>query len=152
MLSLPTVFRRTAIAAGLLLISCFIANAENRTDWTGIYYTKKHLNGQAYFQLGIQQSGNAMRIVFNAAYNDGHGPAPEGQGSAKPMKEWKAGSPAGKDTLEFQFQDSCKNTGSGTIKRAGDHIIVDFIFANAADKSCMDFYGRGMHLRRAGKK
>ena len=143
MLSSPTVFRRIILAAFLLLATCLVVTAADSAGWAGIYFNKKHLKGQAYFQLGIQQSGSSIQIVFNAAYNDGHGPAPEAHGSAKIT---------GKDTLDFQFVDSLRNSGSGTIKRTGNDIIVDFIFANAMDKSCLDFYGRDMHLRRVGKK
>lgn len=150
MLSSPTVFRRIAFAVLFLFVMGSAGHAADTTGWSGVYFTKQHLKGQAYFQLGIHQTGNSMQIVFNAAYTDGHGPAPEGHGSAKPMKEWQAGVAVGKDTLEFRFQDSCKNSGSGTIKRAGNDIIVDFIFANGVDKGCLDFYGRNMRLRRAG--
>ena len=151
-LLLPTAFRRISLAVFLPLATCFVAHGADTAGWAGVYFTKKHLKGQAYFQLGIQQSGDSILIVFNAAYFDGHGAAPEGQGSAKPMKEWKAGLAMPKDTLEFTFQDSCKNSGSGTITRAGNDIIVDFIFANAVDKGCLDFYGRNMHLKRAARK
>lgn len=144
--------RRINLPALLLLITALTVNAGTNADWTGTYYSKKHLNGKANFQLGIRQAGDSLQIVFNAAYNDGHGPAPEAQGSAKKSKEWNAGVAAAKDTLEFVFQDSCKNSGSGTIKRAGNDIIVDFIFANAVDKGCLELYGRNMHLRRAGKR
>lgn len=151
MSSSRTVFPRISFTLFLHLITCFVVDAADAANWSGVYVNKKHLKGQAYFQLGIQQSGNSIRVVFNAAYTDGHGSAPEGHGSAKPVKEWQAGIATGKDTLEFTFQDSCKNSGSGTIKRAGNDIIVDFVFASAVDKRCLDFYGRNMHLGRVGK-
>ena len=141
-LSSPSIFRRIGLAAFVLLVTCVTVHAADSTSWAGVYFDKKRLNGQAYFQLGIQQSGNAIQITFNTGYHDGHGVAPEAQGSAKP---------AGKDTLEFKFQDSFKNSGSGTIRRAGNDIIVDFIFANAVDKRCLVFYERNMHLKRVAK-
>jgi len=115
------------------------SNVANSSAWAGVYANAKIIKGQASFQLGIKPDGNLVRIVFNAAYHDGHGVSPEAQGSAKA---------ASKDTLAFKFTDSFKNSGSGTIKRAGNDIIVDFLFASAADKRCLEFYGRNMYLRR----
>lgn len=136
-------FLRQVIAATLLLVAtCLAVGAAGSPDWAGTYFTKKHLKGQAYFQLGIQQSGNSLLIAFNAAYHDGRDVAPEAQGSAKV---------AAKDTLEFRFRDNFGNTGSGKIRRAGDDIIVDFIFAQPVDKRCLVFYERNIHLKRAGK-
>lgn len=135
-------FRRISLTAFLSLVTCFVAQAADSASWAGTYFTKKHLNGKAYFQLGIQQSGNSLLIAFNAAYHDGHDVAPQAQGRAKV---------AGKDTLEFQFRDNFGNTGSGKIRRAGDGIIVDFIFAQPVDKRCLVFYERNMHLKKAGK-
>jgi hypothetical protein len=143
LLSSPSVFWRISLAAFLLPLGCFLAHAADPAGWAGIYVDKNYLNGQTYFQLGTQESDHSIQIVFNAAYADGHGIAPEAQGSAKI---------SAKDTLEFKFKDSFKNSGSGTIKRAGNDIIVDFIFANAVDKRCLVFYGRNMHLRRVAKK
>jgi hypothetical protein len=136
-------FRHQIIAVTLLLVAtCLTVGAAGSADWAGTYFTKKHLQGQAYFQLGIQQSGNSLLIAFNAAYHDGHDVAPEAQGSAIVVA---------KDTLEFRFRDNFGNTGSGKIRRTGDDIIVDFIFAQPRDKRCLVFYERNMHLKRAGK-
>ncbi|HYJ05021.1 MAG TPA: hypothetical protein VEX43_07800 [Chthoniobacterales bacterium] len=134
--------RRVTAMALLLVAPCIVVRAADPPGWAGTYFTKKHLNGKASFQLGIQQSGNSLLIAFNAAYHDGHDVAPEAQGTAKV---------AGKDTLEFQFRDNFRNTGSGKIRRAGDGIIVDFVFAQPVDKRCLVFYERNMHLKRAGK-
>ena len=137
-------FLRQVTAVALVLAApCIEVRAANSLgDWPGTYFTKKHLKGQAYFQLGIQQSGNSLLIAFNAAYHDGHDVAPEAQGSAKVVA---------KDTLEFRFRDNFGNTGSGKIRRAGADIIVDFIFAQPVDKRCLVFYERNMRLKRAGK-
>jgi hypothetical protein len=136
-------FVSQVIAVALVLAAaCVEARAADSSGWAGTYFTKKHLKGKAYFQLGIQPSGNSLLIAFNAAYHDGHDVAPEAQGSAKV---------AGKDTLEFRFRDNFGNTGSGKIRRAGDDSIVEFIFAQPVDKRCLVFYERNMHLQRAGK-
>ena len=138
-----SLFRRISLTAVLLLVISFTAHAADPAIWAGTYFTKKHLKGQAYFQLGIQPSGNSLLIAFNAAYHDGHDVAPEAQGSAKITS---------KDTLEFNFRDNFRNTGSGKIRRTGDDIIVDFMFAQPVDKRCLVFYERNMLLKRVAKK
>jgi hypothetical protein len=75
-------------------------------NWAGEYADKNFLNGQAVFQMSIQQSGNAIQISFDAAYNDAHGAAPDGGGQAKIT---------GKNTLEFNWEDSFNNFGTGTV-------------------------------------
>lgn len=126
----------------LLVAPAMVAHAADPPGWAGTYFTKRHLKGKAYFQLGIQQSGNSLLIAFNAAYHDGQGVAPEAQGTAKF---------AGNGTLEFQFRDNFGNTGSGKLRRAGGGIVVDFIFAQPVDKRCLVFYERNIHLQKAGK-
>lgn len=136
--SLP---RIVAVFVFVLALSSGVRAAEP-ASWTGTYFDKNRLSGKAYFQLALRESGNAIDVVFNAAYHDGQGVAPEAQASANRVN---------KDTLEFRFKDSLKNSGSGTIRRSGSDIVVDFIFANAVDKRALVFYERNMRLRRAGK-
>ena len=62
------------------------------------------------------------------------------------------GKVAGKDTLQFSFKDSFDNSGTGTIKRAGDDIIVSMKTAHVAEARCLVFYGENMRLKRSGKK
>src|SRR5690348_3092083 len=85
------------------------------TDWAGQYANENLLDGTAAFQLSIEQSGNAVEVSFNAAYADGHGAAPDGGGKAKMT---------GSDTLEFKWEDSFNNSGTGKIRPAGKDIIV----------------------------
>jgi hypothetical protein len=117
-------------------------NARAADAWSGAYYDKKQLNGQAWFQMRIEESAGTFHIVFNGGYNNRTGAAPDGQAVAKRT---------GEGNLEFTFNDSCKNSGSGTIRHAGNDIIVDFIFANGADMKCLALYQRNMHLKRAAK-
>jgi hypothetical protein len=109
-------------------------------SWAGEYRNENLLNGQAIFQFSIQQSGKAIRIAFDAAYNDGHGAAPDGEGQGKI---------AGTNALEFKWEDSCKNSGTGMIKRAGDGIIVSMKTTRAVNPRCLVFYGQNMSLQRA---
>ncbi len=57
-----------------------------------------------------------------------------------------------KDTLEFTFEDSFNNSGTGTITRAGDDIIVSMRMTRVADPGCLVFYGKNIPLKRIGKK
>src|ERR1700693_4352224 len=105
----------------VVLASAFAAEGPN---WAGEYADKKFLNGQAVFQLSIQQSGTAIQVSFDAVYSDGHGAAPEAEGSGKVTN---------KGTVEFKFEDSFKNAGTGTITRAGDEVIVSLTTTRVAD-------------------
>ena len=108
-------------------------------NWTGEYADKNLLNGQAVFQMSITQSGNAIQITFDAAYNDGHGAAPEGEGQAEI---------AGKNTLQFNWEDSFKNSGTGTITLAGKGIVVSMKTTRVVDSRCLALYGQKMRLKR----
>jgi hypothetical protein len=93
------------------------------------------------FQLSIEQSGGAMQVAFDAAYADGHGAAPEAEGPAKVSGQ----------TLTFKFEDSFGNTGTGTITRAGDDIVVSINPTQVKEPRCLAFYGKNMRLKRAKK-
>jgi hypothetical protein len=141
-LSSSAVFRPIILAAFLTLATCLTVHAADAQNWAGEYVDKKFLNGRAVFQLSIEQSGGAMQVTFDAAYADGHGAAPEGQGPAK----------VSGNTLQFRFEDSFSNSGTGTITRAGDDIILSMRTTHVADPRCLAFYGQNMRLKRIGKK
>lgn len=130
-----------------LLVSIILGAIASHTfsaepNWAGEYADKKFLNGQAVFQMSIEQSGNAIQVSFDAAYNDAHGAAPEGQGPAKI---------AANGTLEFRCEDSFKNSGTGKITRAGENIIVSMKTTRVVDSRCLAFYGDKMRLQRTKK-
>jgi len=137
-----SVFRRTGLTAFLTLAVCLAIRAADTPNWAGEYVDKKFLNGRAVFQLSIEQSGGAMQVSFDAAYADGHGPAPEAQGPAK----------VSGNTLQFKFEDNFNNSGTGTITRTGDDIIVSINPTHVADPRCLTFYGKNMRLKRVSKK
>ncbi|HEY4271784.1 MAG TPA: hypothetical protein VGM65_07250 [Candidatus Udaeobacter sp.] len=107
-------------------------------SWTGEYADKNFLNGQAVFELSIQQSGNAVQVSFHAAYDDAHGAAPDGDGHAKI---------SGKNKLAFNWEDSFRNSGTGTITRADDGIIVSMKTTHVVESRCLVFYGQNMPLK-----
>jgi len=83
-----------------------------------------------------------MQVSFDAVWADGHGAAPEAEGPA---------TVAG-NTLTFKFEDTFKNSGTGTITRAGDDILVSIKPTHVADPRCLAFYGKNMRLKRVAKR
>jgi hypothetical protein len=131
--------RAIAIVSIVLLASRGFCSDIN---WAGEYANENLLDGKAAFQLSIEQSGNAIEVSFNAAYADGHGAAPDGGGSAKIT---------GKSTLEFKWEDSFNNAGTGTISLAGKNIIVSMKATRVEEPRCLAFYGDHMRLKRVKK-
>ena len=137
-----SVFWRTGLTAFLTLAVCLAIRAADTPNWAGEYVDKKFLNGRAVFQLSIEQSGSAIQVSFDAAWADGHGAAPEAEGRAT----------VSGNKLTFKFEDTFKNSGIGTITRAGNDILVSINPTHVADPSCLAFYGKNMRLKRAGKR
>ena len=127
--------------AVLVSITAALPVAAADSGWVGEYRDQKFLNGRAVFQLSIEQSGGGMQVSFDAAHNDGHGAAPEGQGPAK----------VSGNTLQFKFEDSFGNTGTGTISRAGNDVIVSMNATQVKEPRCLAFYGKNMRLKRVRK-
>ncbi len=131
---------KTLCAALFLCLGLATALWAKENDWSGNYTDKKYLNGQAVFQLNILQEGDAISIDLDAAYNDGHGCAPQASGAAKVE---------GKDVLKFTFSDSSNNSGAGTIKRVGDGVILSLKPTRVADPRCIVFYQENIRLKPA---
>ena len=127
-----------------IVLSATASNTSSvEPNWAGEYADKKFLDGQAIFQMSIEQSGNAIQVSFDAAYNDAHGAAPDGQGPGRITT---------KDALGFKWKDGFKNSGTGRITRAGEDIIVSMKTTRVVDSRCLLFYGQKMRLKRVGKK
>jgi hypothetical protein len=127
-----------------IVLSATASNTSSaEPNWAGEYADRKFLDGQAIFQMSIEQSGNAIQVSFDAAYNDAHGAAPDGQGPGRVTT---------KDALEFKWKDGFKNSGTGRITRAGEDIIVSMKTTRVVDSRCLPFYGQKMRLKRVGKK
>ena len=123
-------------------LSLFLATSLSAKDatWTGNYTDKKYLNGQAVFQLNILQDGATITVDFDAVYADGHGCAPQGNGPAKI---------ADNNTLKFTFTDTSNNSGTGTIKRTTDGVVISIKPTKVADPRCVVFYSDNIHLKPA---
>ena len=130
-----------ALVAAGLAFQLSSAPAAEPANWAGQYADKKFLGGRAVFQLSIEQSGSALQVSFDAAYNDGHGAAPEAEGSAK----------VSGNTLTFKFEDSFNNSGTGTITRVGNDIVVSINATQVKDSRALAFYGKNIRLKRVGK-
>jgi len=126
-----------------ILIVIASAIAAQPTNFAGEYVDRNFLNGQATFQMSLEQNGNALSVWFSAGYNDGHSIQPVADGSGKIT---------GKGTVEFTFKDSSNNAGTGTIARAGDDIIVSLKTTRVADSRCVELYRQNMRLKKVGKK
>jgi hypothetical protein len=128
------------IIASAVTSSSFAAEP---TNFAGEYADKKFLKGQGVFQMSLEQNGNNVSVFFSTAYSDGHGAAPEADGTGKVTS---------KGTVEFRWEDSLKNAGTGTITRSGDDVIVSIKTMRVADSRCLEFYRQNMRLKPAGKK
>ena len=129
--------------AAIVLITSAASGLAVEQSWAGEYSDKSFLNGNAAFQLSIEQSGNAIQVSFDAVYNDGHGAAPEGVGPAKISVN---------GALDFKWHDSFNNAGTGRIIRAGNDLIVSINPTRVVDPRCLAFYKQNIRLKRTGKK
>ena len=138
---IPSFFRRGVATILFLAVASFAVQAAE-PGWTGQYREDKFLGNRAVFQLSIEQSGNKMQVSFDAAWVDGHGAAPEAEGPAT----------VSGNRLTFTFKDTFDNSGSGTITRAGNDILVSINPTHVVEARCLAFYGKNMRLKRVAKK
>ena len=127
----------------LVIVLAVSTLAAGPANFAGEYADKKFLNGKGVFQMSLEQNGNNVSVFFTAAHNDSSGAAPEADGAGKVTSQ---------GTVEFKFEDNFKNLGTGTIKRAGDDVIVSIKTSRVADARCLEFYKENMRLKPAEKK
>ena len=135
-------FRFSIVTIVLLVLLTITTQASDSPGWAGEYRADNFLGGRAVFQLTIAQSGSAMQVNFDAAWVDGHGAAPEAEGRAT----------VSGNTLTFKFEDTFGNSGTGTITRAGNDMLVSINPTHVAEARCLAFYGKNMRLKRVAKK
>ena len=135
--------KRLIIPLSCVLLVIASSIATQPTNFTGEYADRSFLNGQATFQMSLEQSGSAVTVWFSAGYDDGHGLQPIADGNGKITS---------KGTAQFTFKDSARNAGTGTIARAGDDIIVSLKTTRVADSRCLELYRQNMRLKKVGKK
>jgi hypothetical protein len=126
----------------VLLLLVFTARAADVPSFGGEYADKRFLKGQAVFQLSLTQKGKQVQVGFDAVYDDGHGAAPDGDGMGKVVGQ----------KVQFTFEDSFGNSGSGMITRTSDGVILSMTTTHVAEPRCLVFYGQNMHLKQTGAK
>ena len=133
------------VAASIFLaIACSrVLSAADAPSFAGEYADKQYLSGRAVFQMSIEQRGGTASVWFSAGYKDGHGSAPEADGTGKVT---------GKGILEFVFKDGEGNSGNGTITRSGTDIIVSIKPTHVGDTRSVVFYQQNIHLKPSAKK
>ena len=124
------------------LVLALASIAAGPPNFAGEYADKNFLNGQGVFELSLEQNGSNVTIFFSAGYNDGHGAAPEADGTGKVTS---------KGTIEFTFEDSFKNAGTGTISHSGDGVTLSLKTSRVVDPRCLVFYKQNMRLPRVKK-
>src|SRR5262249_10456997 len=122
---------KIAIVSTLLLLLAVLISQAGEANWVGNYTDKKFLNGTAVFQLNILQEGNQISVDFDAVYSNGQGCAPQANGPAKIVD---------KNTLNFTFTDTSNNSGTGTIKRIPEGVIISVKPTRVVDPRCVVFY------------
>ena len=135
--------RQLVFAPMIFALSALIAVAAGPPNFTGEYADKKFLNGRAVFQMSLEQSGNTVTVWFSAGYNDGREPAPEAEGTGKVNA---------RGSVDFKFEDNDGNSGTGTITRAGNDIVVSIKATKVHDKGVLLFYRDGIRLARQKKE
>ena len=134
-------WNEVALFISIILCATASNSPSAKPNWAGEYADKNFLNGQAVFEMSITQSGNTLQLAFDAAYADAHGAGPDGEGQ---------GRISGKNTVEFKWEDSFKNSGTGMITRAaGKEIVVSINTTRVVESRCLAFYGKNMRLKRA---
>ena len=127
----------------ILVIAISPALAAAPAGFTGEWADKNYLKGKGVFQLSLEQKGSDVSVFFSAAHDDGSGGAPEADAKGKVT---------GKGMVEFTWEDSFKNSGTGTIKRAGNDVVVSLKPTHVTESRCLEFYGDNIRLKPAGKK
>src|SRR3954447_8605149 len=129
---------KIGIAVGLaFLFAAVSARAQFAGEWAD-----KNFHGSSVFQLSLQQTGSDVSVFFSANRKDGGGAAPESDGKGKVSGE----------TVQFTWSDSFSNSGTGTIKKSGNDLIVSIKTTKVTDSRCLAFYGDNIRLKPAGKK
>jgi FlaG/FlaF family flagellin (archaellin) len=127
----------------ILVIAISPALAAAPAGFTGEWADKNYLKGKGVFQLSLEQKGSDVSVFLSAGRSDGSGAAPDADGKGKVTA---------KGTVEFTWEDSFKNSGTGTIKRAGNDVVVSLKPTHVIDSRCLEFYGDNIRLKPAGKK
>jgi len=129
-----------------LLAVCFAPAATPGThDLIGEFeYVEGHTQPHdRNIQVSVTREANGrLAISFGASHFDGHGAAPDGDGSGE----------TGPDGIfRFTFEDSFSNKGKGTFEYTKRGYILLIEIQDVQDPRCMMFYGERFELKRRSK-
>ncbi len=99
-------------------------------DFTGRY--ERARDGKSIFILHVRQAGASAEIEFSASKADGSGAAPDGTGT---------GNLNDKNELEFTFEDSVGNKGTGVLKKTGQSLQLTMKAETVNDPRAVKLYG-----------
>lgn len=102
------------------------------------------ISGQSddkFAEVRITESGGRYTLEFSFGYLDGHGAAPDGNGTGKLDAH---------GVLSFQFEDSFSNRGRGTFRtdHNGHWLLIQI--DQVEEPRCLAFYGK-VRMARQGK-
>ena len=85
-----------------------------------------------YISITVSQSGRKTHLDFQADHPDGHGAAPDGNGTGE----------IGPDgVFRFTYEDSFSNRGTGTFQHSPRGYELSIKISDVSDPRCMMFYG-----------
>ena len=128
-----------------LLVGAIVLVLANAVDAqiVGEYVSKDFLSGHATFRIEVQQTGRDVSVSFQGDYKNPNSAGPRGTGT---------GRTDGKTLADFEFKDSCGNTGYGAVIRIRDRVSLYMKARHIADFSCLIFYQNDLQLKPATKK
>ncbi len=104
--------------------------AAEKPDFTGRY--ERTGDAKTVFILHVRQTGDSAELEFSAGNADGSGAAPDGNGS---------GTMSEKGELDFTFEDSFGNKGTGTLKKTAAGVQVTMKPEKVTEPRAVKFYG-----------
>jgi hypothetical protein len=123
------------------LVALAVASTAN-AQLAGRYVSEDFLNGHV-LRIELQQTGRDVSVSFRGDYKNPDTSGPRGTGT---------GRTDGKRVANFEFKDSCGNTGVGAVLRFGDKFSLHMKARHIVDFSCLVFYRNNLQLKPVEKK
>ena len=107
--------RIAILTASLLVLT--LTRELSAADLTGRYESdcSEAERWSRCFRLSVKQSGSKAQVSFTAAFGGGHIAAPDG---------WGTGTVFRTGELQFHFEDSFSNEGTGKFERRGKAYVL----------------------------
>lgn len=104
--------------------------AQPAPDFSGRY--ERAGDSKSVFILYVRQAGANADVEFSASKADGSGAAPDGTGTGR-LND--------KGELEFTFEDSFGNKGTGTLKKTGGSLQLNLKATTVNEARAVKLYG-----------